>query len=185
MKRILKIIFIVVIGGVIIRWLDLKDYYRTNFNELSEKEHELFEWKSHYDEYLDHRNVYGKYFGVEDFEFPRQEVFKIKMLEKDKVFKTFWISKTLKEDKINEIVTLFNNPMNFDWGETTWSDEDVDFIFKFYDNKNRLIGKVDMCYNECGCVRLKPFSPNMKYGQLSHFGHEQLFLIIYKLDYWR
>jgi len=168
----------------VIKWLDYKDFYRVNYSELSEKEQELFEWKSHYDEYLDHRKAYEKYFGNKDFEFPRQNVAKIKMLEKDKVFKTFWISKTAKEERINEIVRLFNNPLNFDWGETTWGDNDIDFIFKFYDSKNRLIGKVNMCYHDCGMVKSRPFSPNMKYGQLTHYGHEALFLIIYKLDYW-
>jgi len=185
MKRTIKIILIIIIAGVIYKWLDLNDYYQVNYLELSEKEQELFEWKSHYDEFLDHRKAYEKYFDNDKFKFPRQEVSKIKMLEKDKVFKTFWISRTLKQERVTEIVGLFNNTLNFDWGETTWGDEDVDYIFKFYDKSNRLIGKVDICYHDCGMVRSKPFTPNIKYGQLTHYGHEALFLIIYKLDYWK
>lgn len=184
MKRIFKIILIVSIIVFVLKWLDFKDYYRYNYLELSEKEQEIFEWKGHYDAYLDHRKVYEKYFGSEKYMFPRQEVSKIKMLEKDKLFKTFWVTSTLKSERINQLVALFNSHENFDWGETTWGDEDIDYIFKFYDSKNRLIGKIDLCYNDCGMVRSKPFSPNMKYGELTVKGEELLFKIIYKLDYW-
>lgn len=145
MKQIIKIILLVIIAAVVLRWLELKDWYRLNYRELSEKEQNIFEWKSDYDEFQDNRNVYAKYFGVEEFMFPRQEVFQIKLLEKDKIFKTFGVSKTLKKDRIKEIVALFNDPLNFDWGETTWGANDVDYILKFYDNNNRLIGKVEMC----------------------------------------
>jgi hypothetical protein len=107
------------------------------------------------------------------------------MLEKDKLFKTFWISRTLKQERVAEIVDFFNNPLNFDWGETTWGNEDIDYIFKFYDQANRLIGKVDICYHDCGMAKSKPFTPNMKYGQLSVDGYNALNLIIYKLDYWK
>lgn len=184
MKRILKIILIISIILFVLKWLDSQDYYRYNYLELSEKEQEIFEWKSHYDAYLDHRKVYEEHFGSEKYMFPRQEVSKIKMLEKDKLFKTFWVSSTLKKERISELVSLFNNPENFDWGETTWSDEDVDYIFKFYNENNELIGKVDMCYHDCGMIKSKPFTPNMKYGELTVKGNERLFLIIYKLDYW-
>ncbi len=184
MKRIYKAILIILILIVVFQWLDYKDYFSYDFKEISKKEQEVFEWKSSFKNHLDHRKVYKKHFDNEKYKFPRQNVSKIKLLEKDKLFKSFWVSRTLKKERVNELVGVFNNPNNFDWGETTWGDNDIDYIFKFYNESGQLVGKVDVCYHDCRMVKSKPFTPNMKYGELSIEGVERLFLIIYKLDYW-
>jgi hypothetical protein len=183
MKLILKITIPILLIVIVYKFLDYKDFYQYDFNELSDSETELFKYKAAYD-FQDHRNVYKGYFGNAQFLFPRHKVDKIVLLEKDKIFKTFWIKRRLKNERINEIIGLFNTPENFDWGETTWGPSDYDYIFKFYNNGD-LVGRIDMCYHDCGMIRTRPFSPNRKYGQLSQIGHEELFLIIYKLDYWK
>ncbi|MDF1548356.1 MAG: hypothetical protein P1P88_11080 [Bacteroidales bacterium] len=183
MKLILKIIITFLLIFVAYKFLDYKDFYRYDFKELSDTENGIFKYKATYD-YQAHRNVYNEYVGKTEFLFPRQKVDKIVLLEKDKLLKTFWMKRRLKDEKINEIIGLFNNPGNFNWGETTWGPSDYDYIFKFYNNGD-LVGKIDMCYHDCGMIITKPFSPNRKYGQLSPAGYNELFFIIYKLDYWK
>ena len=160
-KSIYKIIIAIFLLIFLLYWLDLNDFYQSNYNNLTKKEEKIFEWKSDYDSYMDHRKVYGKYFNNKRFCFPRQDVYKIKILKKDKWLKLFWISKTIKPYQNNEIISFFNNPHNFDWGETTVEESDKKYILKFYDYNDRVVGKLSIF--DCRYVKSVPFSPNMKY----------------------
>ncbi|TNE26746.1 MAG: hypothetical protein EP346_13655 [Bacteroidetes bacterium] len=74
------------------------------------------------------------------------------------------------EDKVTEIVEFFNNPDHFDWGETTWNIDEADYIFRFYDARGEVVGKIFVCDEGCGMTRAYPFSPNMKFGGFSESG---------------
>ena len=83
---------------------------------------------------------------------------------------------------ISEVIAFFNNPINFDWGETTWEVTESEYILRFYSKQDKEIGKIWLCLEGCGMTKSIPFSPNMKYGGLSEIGKEGIEKIINKIQ---
>ena len=69
-----------------------------------------------------------------NFKFPREEVSRIVLFRN-----VFLISRLTKKEisknSIQELIAFLNNPNNFDWGETTWSLDESEYILRFYDEK--------------------------------------------------
>ena len=76
------------------------------------------------------------------------------------------------------LTTFFNNPDNFSWGETTWSLDESDYILRFFDENDKLIGQIWICLEGCKMTFADPFTPNMKYGGLSKEGTEKLIKLL-------
>lgn len=124
--------------------------------------------------------AFEKNFGFGKYKFPRERVAKIKLFKNDFLTSRF-TSKSISELNKDLLITFFNNPNNFDWSETTWSISDSEYILRFYDNKNKEIGKIWLCLKNCGMTKSEPFSPNMKYGGLSKKGKKLLISILNKI----
>ncbi|REG90441.1 hypothetical protein C8P67_1258 [Flavobacterium aquicola] len=124
--------------------------------------------------------AFEKNFGVEKYKFPRKKVSEIKLFKN--TFLTSRItSKTISNLNKSELISFFNNPINFHWSETTWSLDESEYILRFYDDKDNEIGKIWLCLEGCGMTESIPFSPNMKYGGLSKTGMENINRIINKV----
>ena len=116
------------------------------------------------------QETFEKNFGNPKYEFPRSTVRKIKIINNVPLVSRL-TSQTITEKKeIDFILEFFNNPQNFDWTETTWSMNESEYIFRFYNEENNEIGKVWLCLKGCRMTDSRPFSPNMKFGGLSDLG---------------
>jgi hypothetical protein len=113
---------------------------------------------------------FKKNFGNPKYDFPRCSVKKIKVLDNVPLVSRLTSNTITEKNKIDFILDFFNNPKNFDWGETTWSINESEYIFRFYDEENNEIGTVWLCFKGCGMTDARPFSPNMKFGGLSELG---------------
>jgi hypothetical protein len=173
LKKILLAIGILAIIGFVIVW-DITD--RGQFYSKHIPTDELNEF------YTDRtpeqqKKAFENNFGLEKYKFPREHVGKIKLFKND--FLTSRLtSKTVSELNNTDLITFFNNPNNFNWSETTWNLSESEYILRFYNNENNVIGKVWLCMEGCGMIESEPFSPNMKYGGLSEIGKEKLNLIL-------
>lgn len=147
----------------------------------------IFDYRTHEDEGLEQfRNhktteevekAYIDNFSNPNYRFPRSEVNSIKIYKNRPIISRF-SSKTLSRENQIQIIDFFNNPDNFDWGETTWNLNEAEYIVRFFDKKNDNIGTVWLCINDCGMTCSKPFSPNMKFGALSKSGREKINLFL-------
>ena len=124
--------------------------------------------------------AFVKNFGVEKYKFPRENVAEIKLFKN-----TFLISrlssKTVSNLNKSDLLLFFNNPINFDWSETTWDLTEAEYILRFYDDKGNEIGKIWLCIDGYGMTKSIPFSPNMKYGGLSEKGKKNINRILNKI----
>jgi len=120
------------------------------------------------------KRAYERHFKDTIYKFPRQKVNKVK------IFKNIPIISRLTGRKLNEteIISFFNNPENFDWNETTWSLDESEYILRFYDYNNEVIGKIWICLKDCGMTESIPFAPTMKFGALTETGRKQIEKII-------
>ncbi|MEM7086941.1 MAG: hypothetical protein AAF489_12205 [Bacteroidota bacterium] len=176
LKKILLVIGILTIMGFVIIW-DIADRRQFYSEHTPIDEQKVFEWKDHYDEYQDHRNVFKAHFGFGKYKFPRAYTAKIKLF-KNNFLTSRLTSKTLSELNKADLITFFNNPSNFNWSETTWSLSESEYILRFYNKENKEIGKVWLCLEGCRMTESEPFTPNMKYGGLSEIGRENLNFIL-------
>lgn len=114
-----------------------------------------------------------------NFKFPREEVSRIVLFRN-----VFLISRLTKKeivkDSIQDLTTFFNNPNNFNWGETTWSLDESEYILRFYNENDKLIGQIWICLEGCNMTFADPFTPNMKYGGLSKEGVEKIKTLLNK-----
>ncbi len=104
------------------------------------------------------------------YQFPRSDIKKIKVFQNILLISRLTSHTIIEKSKLEFILELFNNPDNFDWGETTWSIRESDYIFRFYNDSDEEVGIVWLCLEGCGMTKSKPFCPNMKFGGLSNIG---------------
>ena len=117
--------------------------------------------------------AFRKNFGNEKYQFPRGKTEKIKLF-KNILLLSRITATTVSETNRKSLLTFFNNPDNFHWGETTWGLKESEYILRFYNANNEEIGKLWLCLEGCGMTESVPFSPNMKYGGLSKIGRERI-----------
>jgi hypothetical protein len=160
----MKKILIIIIGTTALLtlwyWTEENDYFNADYKDLTEDEELTFTRESN------PTSIYIQHFGDKEFIFPRTPVDKIKLF-KNKPFIASLTSKTLKKEFNSDIVNFFNDSTNFGWGETTWSRNESEYILRFYD-KDKVVGKIYLCLNECGWIETRPFTPNVKFGQLTN-----------------
>jgi hypothetical protein len=172
-KRILlAIVILVLIGFVIIFDIADRDRFYSKYTPTEEFT-EFYFHKS-----PEHRKkAFEKNFGVEKYKFPREKTEKIKLF-KNSFLISHITSKTVSDLSKSELIDFFNNPKNFNWGETTWRLSESEYILRFYNKDDEVIGKIWICIDGCGMTESEPFSPNMKYGGLSELGKQNINAIL-------
>ena len=175
--KILLVVFIIIIIGFVFvsDVFDRGQYYST----FTPKE-EMIEFYM-YKTTEEQEKAFEKNFGNEKYNFPREDVAEVKLF-KNRFLLSRLTSKTLSKSSKSEVIAFFNNPVNFDWGETTWEVAESEYILRFYNKEDKEIGKIWLCLEGCGMTKSIPFSPNMKYGGLSEIGKEGIEKIINKIQ---
>jgi len=176
LKKILLIIGILAIVGLISIWdiFDRGQFYSRHISADEQKEFYMYEtWEQQ-------QKAFEKNFGVEKYKFPRKKVSEIKLF-KNTFLTSRLTSKTVSNLNKSDLISFFNNPINFDWSETTWDLSESEYILRFYDDKDNEIGKIWLCLEDCGMTGSIPFSPNMKYGGLSENGRKNINRILTKI----
>lgn len=59
-------------------------------------------------------------------------------------------------------------------GETTWSQEDAEYIIRFFNKQDVEVGKIWFCMDDCGMTYAIPTTTRMKSGGLSNIGNKKL-----------
>lgn len=175
-KKIVLIIGILIVLGIIII-SDISDRgIYDSINIPKEEQNMFFEHKTGKEQ----EKVFEQNFGNEKYKFPKGNTEKIK-LYKNSFLISRLNSKTITDPNKTDLISFFNDPMNFSWGETTWDLSESEYILRFYDSNDNEIGKVWLCLEGCGMTQSIPFSPNMKYGGLSENGKEKIHQILNKI----
>lgn len=176
MKRILKIITSIFLAFGLFSlwyWVDKNDYFQTDYRELTTEQTNIFEWQNgDSEETLKER--FKAHFTDSTFLFPRQKVHKIKIFKSIPLFGVF-TGKTLKQEENSKFIKFWNDPTNFGWGETTWSHNECNYYFRFYNSNNKVIGKIFLLLDEHSAITdEKPLCPSMKFGTLSRVGFNKI-----------
>lgn len=173
-KILLAVFIIIIIGFVFVSDVfDRGQYYAT----FTPKE-EMIEFYM-YKTTEEQEKAFERNFGNEKYNFPREEVAEVKLF-KNRFLLSRLTSNTLSKSSKSEVIAFLNNPVNFDWGETTWEVTESEYILRFYNKQNKEIGKIWLCLEGRGMTKSIPFSPNMKYGGLSEIGKKGIERIINK-----
>jgi hypothetical protein len=157
---------------------DTQDYFKASYRDLTEQQKAVFQWHSK-DSTKNIYKAYQEHFGDTVYNFPRQPVTSIKLYPNKAIIGTVR-SMTLSIEDTHKLLSFCNNPNNFNWGETTWSSSEAEYVLKLFNKEHRLVGKVYVCLDDCYMVKSMPFTPNMKFGQLSDLGIKEITGIIDK-----
>ncbi|MDY0931693.1 hypothetical protein [Chryseobacterium sp. CFBP8996] len=164
------------------QWLDKKDYFQTEYNNLKKEQESIFIWKDG-DSDSSIKERYRNHFTDKEYSFPRQHVAKIKLIE-NKLIIGLFTNRTLKKSEIDYFVNYCNDTTNFHWGETTLQTSESEYFFRLYNDKNKVIGKIYFCLDGCGMTRSIPTCPAMKFGGLSKKGQQQIEKLINDKTKW-
>jgi hypothetical protein len=185
MKIVKKLILIVIttLGLLSIwQWLDNKDYFKSDFNDLTAEQEKIFKWRDgDSDGTLKER--YRNHFTDREYSFPRQKVTKIKLIE-NKLLIGLFTNRTLKKSELDNFVKYCNDTTNFHWAETTWQTSESEYFFRLYNDKNNVIGKIYFCLDGCGMTSSMPTCPAMKFGGLTEKGQKQIERLINDKTKW-
>jgi hypothetical protein len=180
MKLLKKILFTVLIvtGIGILVAMDFADRAIFYSRRIPEEEIKEFTLCKTIDEI---QKAYERHYGNPKYSFPRGNVEKVKIY-KNQLLTSRITSKTLSKEDAEFTVDFFNNPDNFDWGETTWSLNESEYILRFFDTEDKEIGKIWLCIEGCGMTASIPFSPHMKFGGLNSVGRERLNRLLKRIN---
>jgi len=186
MKKILKITIVIILTiGLILLWCwtDDKDYFQTDYRELTTEQSNVLEWQNgDSDETLKER--YRIHFTDTTYFFPRQKVSKIKIFRNIPMIGVF-TSKTLKQKEISKFIDFCNDSTNFDWGETTWGYYECQYYIRLYNCDNKVVGKIYLLLDEhMSMTEAKPICPSMKFGELSTVGFTKITRMINDKNNW-
>ncbi len=163
--------------GITIVW-DIFD--RGEYYSVHTPEKEFAEFYGHSD-WKEQQKTYKKNFGKDEWKFPREKVAKVKFY-KNTLLTSRITSEKLTENETEEIMTFFNNPENFSFRETTWAVAESDYIFRFFHQNDKEIGKIWLSTDDTWMTKSRPFSPNMKYGSLSETGAKRILELIKRIQ---
>ena len=121
--------------------------------------------------------AFEKNFKNPKYSFSKTEIKKIKVYKNQFLISRLNSVKVTEKQK-NEIIDFFNNPENFDYGETTWELNEAEYILRFYDKNEKEVHKIWICLKDCGMTFSKNFSPNMKFGGISESGKLKIIKIL-------
>lgn len=168
MKRFTKflvVLFILVGLSVFWYWSDKKDYFNSDYRDLTSSQKRIFEWQEGDDaEKLMQR--YRLHFFDSQYVFPRQKVIKVKLFSNTPMLSAL-TSKTLNPKYVDSFVNFCNDTTNFNWSETTWQLNESKYYCRLYNSTGKAVGKIYFCLDGCNMTSAIPFSPSMKFGGLS------------------
>ena len=171
--KINKKILIFILSTTLVFTLIVTDYYdRENFTERSLNKKFQSEFLN-YETSEEVEKAFEKNFRNTKYNFSKTEINLIKIY-KNNILVSRLNSIKVNEKKKNEIIDFFNNPDNFDYGETTWELNEAEYILRFFDKNQNEINKIWICFKDCGMTFSKKFSPNMKFGGISESGKSKL-----------
>ncbi len=171
MKRLRKtfiILFILIGLFVFWYWADKKDYFNSDYKDLTASQKRTFEWQDS-DEGEKLMQRYRQCFFDSQYAFPRQKVTKVKLFRNIPMISAL-TSKILKPEYVNSFINFCNDTTNFHWGETTWQLNESKYYCRLYNADGKVAGKIYFCLDDCGMTSSRPFSPAMKFGGLSTKG---------------
>ncbi|MCG8328039.1 MAG: hypothetical protein MI974_10160 [Chitinophagales bacterium] len=166
MKRIIKIVSTIIIIGIV--WMiDLQDRYSTKLSHyFSEEEATFF---MYYKTAEESQEVIKANWDKKEYQFPREILKSIRYYKNIPFFSRLMSKKLAKEQEV-KLIEIINDPGNFHWGETTWAIKESSCFFRFFNEENKEIGKLWVCYDGCGMTELRPWVPATKYGGFSEKG---------------
>lgn len=164
-------VFILILGFVLWR-IDLSDRLFIGDNLLSKIEKEHFFGQ---DDFEKTRQVFTDNFEI--YEFPKTDVKEIKLYS-NTILLSRLTGNVLSDEEKLKVINFFNDDSNFEWGETTWSLDESEYIFRFYDEKGSEIAKSFIALDGIRMTKSYPFSPKMKFGGLSDKGLNKIKRII-------
>ena len=149
-------------------WADKKDYFNSDYKDLTASQKNIFEWQGGDDaENLMQR--YRQHFFDSQYQFPRQKVTKVKLFKNIPMISVL-SSKTLKPEFVDSFVNFCNDTTKFHWGETTWQISESEYYCRLYNADGKVAGIIYFCLDDCGMTSSRPFAPTMKFGGLSPKG---------------
>jgi len=148
---------VLLLSGSLYLW-DASQRYKTSIYCPSPKELQAF---SAQDSLTDIKQLYRKHFHDSLFRFPRRPVSKV-ILTKNIPFISRFTSHELSAVQTRQLLHFLNQPENFTWQTATMRYAQAEYIIYFYDDENRLTGKLWLCLS-CGQLKAVPFSPAMKF----------------------
>jgi hypothetical protein len=161
-------------------WADINDYFDSDYRDLSNDEMIQFKWKDNYDDAGKMlQKAFISQFHNDAYKFPRQPVSEVKLFRNIPSIGLL-TGRKLNQKQMDSVLDLFNDPSNFDWGETTWAYFDNlenQYVFKFYNHEGAIVGKIDFCMKDW-LTSSRPFSPRMKFRSLNKTGQHKLQAIV-------
>lgn len=174
-KTLLTVSFIAIMGFLL--RLDFLDRNKFSPEYISEElRTELYVHKTSEQQ----EKAFERNFGNPNYSFPKEKILEIKLFNNYPVISRITVKNVDGKNKA-KLISFFNNPSNFSFGETTWNVMESEYILRFFDKKQNEIGKIWLCLEGCGMTKSIPFSPNMKYGGLSKSGKVRLKKILDKI----
>jgi hypothetical protein len=166
MKLTFKIIVLSLLVSLIFK-VDSRDRFGTNESNFLNKELVLCIEEGNAEDVI---ATYEDAWNMEEFRFPRKAAKHVYVYKNLPLISRFSRSK-LTENQQFRFIELLNDPSTFDWSETTWSIREADFIVRFFDENDEVIGKVWVCLDDCFMLESKPFAPTTKFG---HFNTDEI-----------
>lgn len=164
-------IFMTILGIGLLWKIDIQDRYETDLPKyFSDEEQKFF---MYYKTVEESQEVIKSNWAKEKYQFPREEIITVKYYKNTPLISRL-SSKTLSETQTKKLVSIINNPNNFDWSETTWGIKESNYFFRFFNKDDKEIGKLWVCHENCGMTEMKPWIPTTKYGGLSEIGKSKL-----------
>ena len=170
MKKIIGTILAILVAGIL--WtIDIQDRYDTNLPRYFSDEEEKF--FMHHKTVEESQEIIKSNWDNEKYQFPREEIKSVKYY-KNVLLISRLTSKKLTPNQTMKLISIINNAENFDWGETTWGIKESNYFFRFFNEDDKEIGKMWVCFDSCGMTEIKPWVPSTKYSGLSEIGKSRL-----------
>ncbi len=163
-------------------WVEKQDYFQSEYKTLSSTQMRLFKWQDG-DNDSSLKARYERNFKDTALAFPGKPVTMVRLFKNIPLWGSLTF-KNLKGNKILEFIQFCNNPDNFSWAETTWNTGESEYYLKFYNQQNKVVGKIYFCLKNCGMSQSIPFCPAMKFGGLSQNGQNWIDNFIAQKNNW-
>lgn len=123
------------------------------------------------------QQAFSTHFDDKNWDFPQySDIAKINVAKNTPVL-GYLFSHNLSAEKRKKLLAFFRNPNHFTWQKKDLKASEYDIQIRFYDSKNRQIGKIWLC-TSCAMCKTVPFTPDVKFGNIKPESLEALMEII-------
>lgn len=141
LKKKMFFVALIVVGVGALIAIDKADRDIFYSRSISEEEIKEFHNSKTIDEV---QEAYERNYENPDYAFPRGNVEEVKIYKNQFLISRI-TSRTLSNENAMSAIDFFNDPDNFDWGETTWRLSESEYILRFFDSQENEIGTVWLC----------------------------------------